>query len=92
MLTAMGESLNKIEGLKKKADDYVAKPFEPEELYLRIRNLLELFNQNLNKKNEFNSLNDFNNLHTTSIDYENILFLYNQNLVTKELIKPLYLS
>ena len=45
LLTAMGESFNKIEGLKKKADDYVAKPFEPEELYLRIRNLLELFNQ-----------------------------------------------
>ena len=53
---------------------------------------LVIVNQNLNKKNEFNSLNDFNNLHTTSIDYENILFLYNQNLVTKKLIKPLYLS
>ena len=53
---------------------------------------LVIVNQNLNKKNEFNSLNDFNNLHTTSIDYENILFLYNKNLVTKELIKPLYLS
>ena len=55
-------------------------------------NLFVIVNQNLNKKNEFNSLNDFNNLHTTSIDYENILFLYNQNLVTKKLIKPLYLS
>ena len=46
LLTAMGESNNRIEGLKIGADDYVAKPFEPEELYLRIRNLLELFNQN----------------------------------------------
>ena len=58
MLTAMGESSNKIEGLKKKADDYVAKPFEPEELYLRIRNLLELFNQNLNK-NEIINFGDY---------------------------------
>ena len=41
LLTAMGESNNRIEGLKIGADDYVAKPFEPEELYLRIKELLE---------------------------------------------------
>ena len=34
----MGETENKIEGLKIGADDYVSKPFEPEELYLRIKN------------------------------------------------------
>ena len=45
LLTAMGESTNRIEGLKTGADDYVAKPFEPEELYLRIKNLLEFFDQ-----------------------------------------------
>ena len=43
MLTAMGEDINKIEGLKIGADDYIAKPFEPEELYLRIMNLLNLY-------------------------------------------------
>tara|TARA_Y100000590_G_scaffold467467_1_gene646478 strand:- start:2155 stop:2835 length:681 start_codon:yes stop_codon:yes gene_type:complete len=43
MLTAMGEDTNKIEGLKIGADDYVSKPFEPEELYLRILNLLNLY-------------------------------------------------
>jgi len=43
MLTAMGEDINKIEGLKIGADDYVAKPFEPEELYLRIINLLNFY-------------------------------------------------
>ena len=51
MLTAMGESLNKIEGLKKKADDYVGKPFEPEELYLRIRKLLRLYDSETSKTN-----------------------------------------
>ena len=47
MLTAMGENLSKIEGLKTGADDYIAKPFEPEELYLRIEKLLKLY-ENIN--------------------------------------------
>ncbi len=43
MLTAMGENQNKIDGLKIGADDYISKPFEPEELFLRIENLLNLY-------------------------------------------------
>jgi len=49
MLTAMGEDNSKIHGLKIGADDYVAKPFEPEELYLRINNLLKLY-ENINQE------------------------------------------
>ena len=49
MLTAMGEDVNKIDGLKTGADDYVSKPFEPEELYLRIKKLLLLYN-NINNQ------------------------------------------
>ena len=49
MLTAMGENNSKIQGLKIGADDYVAKPFEPEELYLRIINLLKLY-ENINQE------------------------------------------
>jgi len=48
MLTAMGEDNNKIQGLKTGADDYLPKPFEPEELYLRIFNLLKLY-ENINQ-------------------------------------------
>jgi two-component system, OmpR family, phosphate regulon response regulator OmpR len=41
MLTARDESAMRIEGLQIGADDYVAKPFEPRELSLRIGNILK---------------------------------------------------
>ncbi|WP_334164816.1 response regulator transcription factor [Phenylobacterium sp.] len=40
MLTARGEANDRIEGLKLGADDYLPKPFEPEELVLRIEAIL----------------------------------------------------
>ena len=41
LLTAKGEPSDRIDGLEIGADDYLAKPFEPKELILRIRNILE---------------------------------------------------
>ena len=41
LLTAKGEPSERIEGLEIGADDYLAKPFEPKELILRIKNILE---------------------------------------------------
>ena len=40
LLTAKGEPSDIIEGLEIGADDYLAKPFEPKELVLRIKNIL----------------------------------------------------
>ena len=40
-LTAKGQSIDKILGLKLGADDYITKPCEPEELILRIKNILK---------------------------------------------------
>lgn len=40
LLTAKGETENRIEGLEAGADDYLAKPFEPKELLLRINAIL----------------------------------------------------
>jgi two-component system, OmpR family, phosphate regulon response regulator OmpR len=47
LLTAKGEVENRIKGLELGADDYIGKPFEPKELLLRIRNII-------NKKNKIN--------------------------------------
>ena len=45
LLTAKGEVENRIKGLELGADDYLGKPFEPKELLLRIKNII-----NKNKK------------------------------------------
>ena len=40
MLTAKGDTLDRVQGLNLGADDYLAKPFEPPELVARIRAIL----------------------------------------------------
>ena len=64
MLTAMADDKDKIDGLKTGADDYLSKPFEPEELFLRIIKLLNLF-ENLKKKKMKISFGEF--IYDTSI-------------------------
>ena len=41
LLTAMGETGDRVTGLELGADDYLPKPFEPKELVLRIKNILK---------------------------------------------------
>ena len=40
LLTAKGETNDRVKGLEIGADDYLSKPFEPKELILRIKNIL----------------------------------------------------
>ena len=48
----------KIDGLKTGTDDYLSKPFEPEELFLRINNLLKLY-ENVNQSESLFSFGSF---------------------------------
>ena len=57
LLTAKGEASERIEGLEVGADDYLAKPFEPKELILRIKNIL-----NKTKSKNIKRVIDFGNI------------------------------
>ena len=64
LLTAKGEASERVEGLEIGADDYLAKPFEPKELILRINNILnKTKNEDLKRIIEFGSIKiDLNKL------------------------------
>ena len=98
MLTALSESENRIQGLQYGADDYLSKPFEPEELYLRIKKLLNLYKDKTDKKTAiifgnfvFNISTlqlkkDFNDIYLTEGETELLLKLIDKrnNIVLRE--------
>ena len=71
LLTAKGEAQDRIGGLEIGADDYLPKPFEPKELILRIKNIL-----NKTKKNDQKRIIQFNNI---KIDLNKLLIIKNEN-------------
>ena len=57
LLTAKGEASERVEGLEVGADDYLPKPFEPKELILRIRNILnKTKSKNIKRVIEFDNI------------------------------------
>ena len=71
LLTAKGEINDRIEGLEIGADDYLAKPFEPKELVLRIKNIL-----NKTIKKDQKRIIEFDNI---KIDLNKLLIFKNEN-------------
>jgi len=57
MLTARGDSDDRIKGLEAGADDYLPKPFEPKELLLRINNIIK--RSTLERSSNICSFGDF---------------------------------
>tara|TARA_Y100000389_G_scaffold116452_1_gene113606 strand:- start:61 stop:738 length:678 start_codon:yes stop_codon:yes gene_type:complete len=70
LLTAKGNTEERVEGLEIGADDYLAKPFEPKELILRIKNIL-----NKTKKIDTKRVIEFENV---KIDLNKLLILKDQ--------------
>ena len=68
LLTAKGETSERVEGLELGADDYLAKPFEPKELILRIQNIIKKTKKNDQKR---------------IIKFENIKIDLNKQLIFK---------
>jgi len=71
LLTAKGDAEDRVGGLEIGADDYLPKPFEPKELILRIKNIL-----NKTKNNDQKRIIEFDNI---KIDLNKLLIIKNEN-------------
>tara|TARA_B110000444_G_scaffold237847_1_gene250924 strand:+ start:412 stop:1089 length:678 start_codon:yes stop_codon:yes gene_type:complete len=72
LLTAKGEAEDRVGGLEMGADDYLPKPFEPKELTLRIKNILDK-----TKRNDMKRIIIFNNI---KIDLNKLLIVKNDSV------------
>ena len=70
LLTAKGEASERVKGLEVGADDYLPKPFEPKELILRIKNILDK-----TIKTEQKRIMEFENI---KIDLNKLLIIKNE--------------
>ena len=87
LLTAKGEVENRIKGLELGADDYIGKPFEPKELLLRIKNIINK-NVKIDLKSEHKVGSAQINLNKMTISLDNKLKKIN-NSEKKVLIEML---
>ena len=71
LLTAKGETKDRVGGLEIGADDYLPKPFEPKELILRIKNII-----NKTKKKDQKRIIEFDNI---KINLNKLLVIQNKN-------------
>ena len=90
LLTAKGEVENRIKGLELGADDYLGKPFEPKELLLRIKNIINKNNKiNLNKKHNIGEAQvDLNKMEISLKEKNKKINLSEKKVLTEMLSNP----
>ena len=90
LLTAKGEAESRIKGLELGADDYVSKPFEPKELLLRIRNIINKNNKiDLNAKHIVgNAQIDLNKMNITLNEKNKKINLSEKKVLIEMLANP----
>lgn len=70
MLTAKGETFDKVLGLELGADDYVVKPFDAKEVMARVKAVLRRTNGNNENENAQKKIVEFDNLEINIANYE----------------------
>ena len=90
LLTAKGDPSDRIKGLELGADDYVPKPFEPKELLLRIKNILN----KIKKLKEVNEVINFGEakLYIKKMIIKNKQNIFKINASEKKLLEQMILS
>ena len=90
LLTAKGDPSDRIKGLELGADDYVPKPFEPKELLLRIKNILN----KIKKLKEVNEIINFGEakLYIKKMIIKNKQNVFKINASEKKLLEEMILS
>ena len=90
LLTAKGEVENRIKGLELGADDYISKPFEPKELLLRIKNIIDKDNKiDLNAKHFIgNAQVDLNRMNINLHKENKKINLSEKKVLTEMLANP----
>jgi len=79
LLTAKGEAEDRIKGLEIGAEDYLAKPFEPKELLLRISNIIRRIKKNKNIIDLIKIGKVFINIHKMVIQKDKKIIKINTN-------------